>query len=33
VRKIITRNLREAISASIATGVDPVVFAKPRGIF
>jgi prepilin-type N-terminal cleavage/methylation domain-containing protein len=31
VRKIITRNLREAIAAGIATGVDPVVFAKPRG--
>ena len=32
VHKIITRNLRESIAASIATGVDPVVFAKPRGI-
>ena len=32
VHKIITRNLREAIASSIATGVDPVVFAKPRGI-
>ena len=32
VRKIITRNLREAIAAAIATGVDPVVFAKPRGV-
>ena len=31
VRKIITRRLREEISASIATGVNPVVFAKPRG--
>lgn len=30
--KIITRNLREAIGAEIATGVDPVVFSKPRGI-
>lgn len=32
VRKILTRNLREAISAAILTGVDPVVFAKPRGV-
>jgi prepilin-type N-terminal cleavage/methylation domain-containing protein len=32
VRKVITRKLREEISASIATGVNPVVFAKPRGV-
>jgi prepilin-type N-terminal cleavage/methylation domain-containing protein len=32
-RKIITRNLREQISAAIATGVNPVVFAKPRGVY
>jgi prepilin-type N-terminal cleavage/methylation domain-containing protein len=32
IRKIITRNLREAISAAILTGVDPVVFSKPRGV-
>jgi prepilin-type N-terminal cleavage/methylation domain-containing protein len=32
VRKIITRKLRDEISASIATGVNPVVFAKPRGV-
>jgi len=32
IRKIVTRNLREAISAAILTGVDPVVFSKPRGV-
>jgi|ERR1017187_4617694 prepilin-type N-terminal cleavage/methylation domain-containing protein len=32
-RVILTRNLRDAIADSIATGVDPVVFSKPRGIF
>ena len=32
VHKIVTRKLREEIGASIATGVDPVVFAKPRGV-
>ena len=32
VRKVITRKLRDEISASIATGVNPVVFAKPRGV-
>ena len=33
VRKIITPELREYISAAIAGGQDPVVFAKPRALF
>jgi prepilin-type N-terminal cleavage/methylation domain-containing protein len=32
VRKINTRQIREAVGAEIATGVDPVIFAKPRGV-
>jgi len=32
VRKLTTPQLRENISAGIATGVNPVVFAKPRGV-
>jgi len=32
VRKITTPQLREAIFTGIATGVNPVVFAKPRGV-
>ncbi len=32
IYKIITRNLREAIAVEIATGTDPTVFSKPRGI-
>ena len=32
-RKTNTRNLREQISAEIASGVTNVVFSKPRGIF
>jgi prepilin-type N-terminal cleavage/methylation domain-containing protein len=31
VRKYATPQLREAISAELATGVTPVVFSKPRG--
>jgi len=32
-RKYSTPQLREAISLELATGVNPVVFSKPRGIF
>jgi prepilin-type N-terminal cleavage/methylation domain-containing protein len=32
-RPLIKERLREAIAASIATGVDPVVFTKPAGAF
>jgi prepilin-type N-terminal cleavage/methylation domain-containing protein/prepilin-type processing-associated H-X9-DG protein len=31
-RKILTQNLREQISAALASGVTNVVFSKPRGI-
>jgi prepilin-type N-terminal cleavage/methylation domain-containing protein len=33
VRKYATPQLREAISMELATGVSPVVFSKPRGVF
>ena len=31
-RPLVKQNLRDAIAAAIATGVDPVVFSKPRGV-
>ena len=31
-RKIATPQLREAISLELSTGVNPVVFSKPRGV-
>ena len=32
-RKIDTPNLRENVSAELTTGVNPVIFSKPRGVF
>ena len=32
-RKISTPELRENVSAELATGVNPVIFSKPRGVF
>jgi len=32
-RSLIKQKLRDAIATAIANGTDPVVFAKPRGIF
>jgi prepilin-type N-terminal cleavage/methylation domain-containing protein len=33
VRQLATPDLRENVSAELATGVNPVVFSKPRGVF